>query len=256
MKTKSINIIVRDALLDAALPLHYYTRYLHHALRIMDELSMDFDIGNVKMVTLSTTSYQRALLPTDFVDVIDVSAKHGEKLLPMERDRNLNKMYNRDTSGNKITYPSSDNINYDSEFNYNLISGANNLNSRGEMIGRYYGKQRKALLTYDIDTVNSEIVFNNTMTLSEVTLTYITSAVSKSTANVITPYAVDVITKYIQMMAFQAEGGNSKYLISKMQLNKQEFQNAKRVFRARMSSMDLAEIVGSLRRGIHGSVKN
>jgi hypothetical protein len=252
MKTKSLNIIVRDALLDSGLPLHYYTRYLHHALRIMDELSMDYDLGNVKSTVLSVTSYQRALLPTDFIDVVDVSAKHGERLLPMERDRTLNKIYNRDDSGNKIPYPTDENINYDSEFNYNLISGANNLNTRGELIGRFYGKQRKPLLVYDIDTTNSEIVFSNTVSLSEVTLTYITSAVSKSSANVVTPYATDVITKYVQMMAAKAEGGT----LGKFQLSKQEFDNARRVFRARMNSMDYAEIIGLIRKGIHGSLKN
>ena len=252
MKTKSINLIVRDALLDNGLPLHYYTRYLHHALRILDELSMDYDMGNVKSVVLSTTSYQRAVLPNDFVDVVDVSAKHGERLLPMERDRTLNKNYNRDEEGNKIPYPTDTNINYDSEFNYNLISGANNLNTRGELVGRYYGKQRKPLLTYDIDSVNSELVFCNTMSLTEVTLTYITSAVSKSTANLVTPYAVDVITKYIQMMAVKSDGGK----IGLLQYAKMDFDNAKRVFRARMNSMDYAEILGLIRKGIHGSIKN
>jgi hypothetical protein len=252
MKTKSINIIVRDALLDNGLPLHYYTRYLHHALRILDELSMDYDMGNIKSVVLSTTSYQRAILPTDFVDVVDVSAKHGERLLPMERDRTLNKNYNRDEAGNKIPYPTDTNINYDSEFNYNLISGANNLNTRGELVGRYYGKQRKPLLTFDIDTTNSELVFCNTMSLTEVTLTYITSSVSKSTANTVTPYAVDVITKYIKMMAAAADGAK----IGIFQLAKQDFDNAKRVFRARMNSMDYAEIIGLIRKGIHGSIKN
>ena len=252
MKTKSINIIVRDALLDNGLPLHYYTRYLHHALRILDELSMDYDMGNIKSVVLSTTSYQRAILPTDFVDVVDVSAKHGERLLPMERDRTLNKNYNRDEAGNKIPYPTDTNINYDSEFNYNLISGANNMNTRGELVGRYYGKQRKPLLTFDIDTTNSELVFCNTMSLTEVTLTYITSSVSKSTANTVTPYAVDVITKYIKMMAAAADGAK----IGIFQLAKQDFENAKRVFRARMNSMDYAEILGLIRKGIHGSIKN
>jgi hypothetical protein len=252
MKTKSINLIVRDALLDNGLPLHYYTRYLHHALRILDELSMDYDMGNVKSVVLSTTSYQRAILPNDFVDVVDVAAKHGERLLPMERDRTLNKNYNRDDAGNKIPYPTDSNINYDSEFNYNMISGANNLNTRGELVGRYYGKQRKPLLTYDIDSINSELVFCNTMSLTEVTLTYITSAVSKSTANLVTPYAVDVITKYIQMMATKADNGK----IGLLQFAKMDFDNSKRIFRARMNSMDYAEVLGLIRKGIHGSIKN
>ena len=252
MKTKSLNIIVRDALLDSGLPLHYYTRYLHHGLRVLDELSLDFNMGNIKTATLSVTSYQRAVLPADYVDLIDVSAKYGERLLPMERERNLNKKYNYDTQGNKIPYPASTSINYDAEVNYNLISGSNNINTRGELVGRYYGRMRSAKLTYDIDETNQEIVFSNEMILTEVTLTYITSAVSKSAANVVNPYATDVITKYIMMMAAKAEGAT----LGKFQLAKQEYDNARRVFRARLNSMDYAELLGATRRGIIGSLKN
>lgn len=252
MKTKSLNIIVRDALLDNGLPLHYYTRYLHHGLRILDELSLDFNMSNIKTVPLSVTSYQRAVLPTDFIDFIDVSAKYGERLLPMERERNLNKLYNRDDSGNKIPYPTSTSINYDEEINYSLISGSNNLNTRGELVGRYYGRRRSAKLTFDIDQINNELVFSNEMALTEVTLTYMTSAVSMSSANVVNPYAVDVITKYISMMATKAEGST----LGKYQLAKQDYDNARRIFRARINAMDYADLLGVTRRGIHGTIKN
>ena len=252
MKTKSLNVIVRDALLDSGLPLHYYTRYLHHGLRILDELSLDFNMSNIKTVALAVTSYQRAVLPTDYIDFIDVSAKYGERLLPMERERNLSKRYNYDSSGNKTTYPTATSINYDEEINYSLISGSNNLNTRGELVGRYYGRKRSAKLTFDIDETNQELVFSNEMGLTEVTLTYMTSAVSKSSANVVNPYATDVITKYIFMMAAKAEGTT----LGKFQLAKQDYDNARRVFRARLNAMDYSEILGSIRRGIHGSIKN
>lgn len=252
MKTKSLNIIVRDALLDSGLPLHYYTRYLHHGLRILDELSLDFNMGNIKTVALSVTSYQRAVLPADYVDFIDVSAKYGERLLPLERERNLSKKYNYDTQGNKIPFPTATSINYDEEINYSLISGSNNLNTRGELVGRYYGRKRSAKLTFDIDEVNQEIVFSNEMGLTEVTLIYMTSAVSKSAANVVNPYATDVITKYIMMMAARAEGAT----LGKYQLAKQDYDNARRVFRARLNAMDYADLLGVTRRGIHGTIKN
>lgn len=252
MKTKSLNIIVRDALLDNGLPLHYYTRYLHHGLRILDELSLDFNMGNIKVIPLSVTSYQRAILPADYLDFIDVSAKYGERVLPMERERNLSKVYNRDDSGNKIPYPTATSINYDEEINYSLISGSNNLNTRGELVGRYYGRRRSAKLTFDIDEINQEIVFSNEMALTEVTLTYMTSAVSTSSANVVNPYATDVITKYIVMMAAKAEGST----LGKYQLARQDYENARRVFRARINAMDYADILGVTRRGIHGTIKN
>lgn len=252
MKTKALNIIVREALLDKGLPMHYYTRYLHHGLRIVDELANDFNMGNIKMVELDVTSYNRAILPADYVDFIDVSAKNGERVLPMERERTLNKMYNYDTEGNKIAYPSNLSVNYDAEINYNLISGSNNMNTRGELVGRYYGRKRSPKFTFDIDETNQEIVFSNDMILSKVTLVYMTTGVSRSSANVVTPYATDVIIKYMDYKAIKAEGGS----VGATQLAEQEFYNARRVFRSRMNATDYASILGQIRNGIYGSLKN
>jgi hypothetical protein len=83
-------------------------------------------------------------------------------------------------------------------------------------------------------------------------LTYITSAVSRSTANVVTPYATDVVSKYIVMMAAKAE----KARLGEYQLAQQDYQNARRIFRARMNAMDFAEMIAIIRNGIHGALKN
>lgn len=252
MKTKTIDNIVRDALLDNGLPLHYYSRYLHHGLRILDELSLDFDIGNVKSVELDVTSYNRAVLPADYVDYIDVSAKNGERLLPLERDRALNKRYNYDAQGNKIAYPDATPIGVYEEISTLLLSGGRTINFRGEQTGRLYGRTRKPALVFDIDTTNQEIVFGNGITLTKVTLTYMTTGVSKTSANAVTPYATDVVTKYIKLMATKAEGGR----LGDIQLSEIDYKNALRKFRARMHSMDTTEILGAIRTGIHGTIKN
>jgi hypothetical protein len=213
---------------------------------------MDFNLGNIKIIEIDVTDYQRAILPADYVDFIDVSAKHGERVLPMERELNLNKKYNYNDAGEKIPYESSISVEYDAEINYNLISGSNNMNTRGELVGRYYGRKRMPKFTFDIDEANQEIVFGNGMILTKVTLTYMTSEVSRSSANVVTPYATDVITKYIQMMAYKAESAK----IGLYQLAKQDYENARRIFRARMNAMDYATIIGYIRNGIFGSLKN
>lgn len=252
MKTKSLNLIVRDALLSRKLPLHYYSRFLHHALVALDELSLDFDLGtNIKTVELDVTSYKRAVLPADFVDVVDVSAKNGDKLLPLERSRNLNKQYNRDESGNKIPFPSTQD---NSELNslVAITSNTINANSTGELNGRFFGARRQANLVYDVDTTNQELVFGTDMDLTKVTLTYVTTGVSRSSANLVTPYANDVITKYIFMM----EALNSNQRIGIYQIAKNDYNVARKNLRARLNAMDSAEIIGALRRGIHGGLKN
>lgn len=252
MKTKSIDVIVREALLDDRLTIHYYTRYLHHALRIMDELSLHFPIGSVKTIELDLTSYNRAILPADFVDVINVDAKNGERIIPLERDRQLNKQYNYDSSGNKIPYPSAAPFGIYEELSNILVSGGRTINFRGEQTGRLYGRTRKPALVYDIDTLNQELVFGNGIELTKVTLTYMTTAVSMSTNNLVTPYATDVIIKYIKFMARKAENGRLGSIASA----ESEYHNALRKFKSVMYSIDFAEIIGSIRNGYHNTIKN
>jgi hypothetical protein len=252
MKTKSIDVLVRDALMDDRLTLHYYTRYLHHALRIMDELSLHFDLGNIKSTELELTSYKRVPLPADFIDVVNVDAKNGERSIPLERDRLLNKRYNFDDSGNKIPYPAETPLGVYEEYSASLLSMGKTINFRGEQTGRLYGRIRKPAMVYDIDTLNQELVFGNDMPLTKVTLIYITNAVSMSNANVVTPYATDVITKYIKWMARKAENGRLGSIASA----ENEYQNALRKFKSTMYSIDYAEILGSIRSGYHATIKN
>ena len=44
--------------------------------------------------------------------------------------------------------------------------------------------------------------------------------------------------------------------LGKYQLAKQEYDNARRIFRSRMNATDFAEVLGSIRNGIVGSLKN
>lgn len=253
MKTKTIDTIVRESLLDKGLPLHFYTRHLHHALRIYDELALDFPMGNVKTIELSITSYNRAVLPSDYIDFVSVNAKNGERLVGLERVRNLNKQYNYDDSGNKIPYPTATPIGIYEEMSTLLLSGGRTVNFRGEQTGRLYGRTRKPQLIFDIDEVNQEIVFGNMIEgLTKVTLIYITSGASTSIANTVTPYATDVIIKYIDWMALKAMGGR----LGDIQLAEQAYHNAKRILRSRLHGMDRAEILGAIRNGIHGTIKN
>lgn len=252
MKNKSIDNIVRDSLLDKGLPLHFYTRHLHHALRVYDELSLDFNLGNVKSVELDITSYNRATLPADYVDYVVVGAKNGERVVALERDRLLNKSYNYDDNGNKVAYPSATPIGVYEEMSTLLISGGRTINFRGEQTGRLYGRTRKPSLVFDIDEKNQEIVFGNGISVTKVTLIYITTGVSRSSANIVTPYATDVIMKYIQWMSLKAEGAR----LGDIQLAEQAYNNAYRKFRARMHSVDFTELLGSIRNGIHGTIKN
>lgn len=267
MKTVTLNHIVRNTLMDMQFPLHYYVRFLHYGIQCLEELNYDFPLGdtgsvsanytgatasNVKSIELDVTSYMRAILPGDCVDIVDVSAKYGEHVLPLRLDPSLNLVQKYDAQGNKVAYADQDNITYDLDLVYTTTSHFGHVNEYGEHVGRAYGIVGQQSQSYNVDREAGELVFNNAMEVNKVTLTYITDGVSTTEANVVHPYAQDVIKKYIMYQKHY----HTNTSFNKVGLAKQDFVNAKRKLRARLNSLSYADIIASLRTGIHGSIKN
>lgn len=267
MKTVTLNHIVRNTLMDMQYPLHYYTRFLHYGIQCLEELNYDFPLGdsgsitsgsesatasNVKSVELDVTTYMRAILPADCVDVVDVSGKYGEHILPLRKDQSLNLIQNYDDAGNKIAHSDQNNINYDLDLIYNTTTNFGHVNEQGEHIGRGYGISSEQSQSYNIDSHAGEIVFNNSLTVNKVVLTYISDGITTSEANVVHPYAQDVIKKYI----IYQKHYHTNASFNKVGISKQDFHNAKRKLRARLNALTYADIVSTLRTGIHGSIKN
>lgn len=253
--------------MDMQYPLHYYTRFLHYGIQCLEELNYDFPLGatgnvssgytgatasNIKSVELDVTSYMRAILPGDCVDIVDVSAKYGEHTLPLRLDQSINLIQNYDGSGNKIPYADQDNITYDLDLVYTTTSHFGHVNEYGEHVGRAYGIAGQQAQSYNIDANAGELVFNNALEVNKITITYVTNGISVSEANVVHPYAQDVIKKYI---IFQKHY-HTNTSFNKVGLAKQDFVNAKRRLRARLNALSYADIIAALRQGIHGSIKN
>lgn len=267
MKTVTLNHIVRNTLMDMQYPLHYYVRFLHYGIQCLEELNYDFPLGttgsvasnaqgatasNVKSVELDVTSYMRAILPGDCVDIVDVSAKYGEHILPLRLDPSINLIQKFDESGNKVAYDDQDNITYDLDLVYTTTSHFGHVNEYGEHVGRAYGIVGQQAQSYNIDTNNGELVFNNALEVNKIVITYITDGVSTTEANVVHPYAQDVIKKYI----IYQKHYHTNTSFNKVGLAKNDYVNAKRRLRARLNALTYADIIASLRTGIHGSIKN
>tara|TARA_Y100000361_G_C11142038_1_gene335698 strand:+ start:834 stop:1592 length:759 start_codon:yes stop_codon:yes gene_type:complete len=252
MKTRTLDHIVRNTLLDLQLPLHYYVRFLHYGIRCLEELNYDIPI-NVKITKLDVTSYQRAILPSDFVDVVDVSAKYGEHLLQLSLDPELNTNYNyEEGTTTKIKHPDPAPVSFDNELIYSTVNNFGQYNETGENIGRHYGLAADQKQSYTIDKINGELVFDNALSVSEVTVTYVSDGITTSSANTVTPYAEDTINKYIKYQ----RSLNSNASANKIGLLKQEFVLAKKKLKSRLNALSFADILRSIRRGIHGSIKN
>lgn len=252
MKTRTLDHIVRNTLLDLQLPLHYYVRFLHYGIRCLEELNYDIPI-NVKITKLDITSYQRAILPSDFVDVVDVSVKYGEHLLQLSLDPELNTNYNyEEGTTTKIKHPDPSPVSFDNELIYSTVNNFGQYNEVGENIGRHFGLAADQKQSYTIDKINGELVFDNAVSVSEVTVTYVSDGITTSSANTVTPYAEDTINKYIKYQ----RSLNSNAAANKIGLLKQEFVLAKKKLKSRLNALSFADILRSIRRGIHGSIKN
>ena len=88
--------------------------------------------------------------------------------------------------------------------------------------------------------------------MSEVTVTYVSDGVTTSAANTTTPYAEDTINKYIRYQ----RSLNSSAAQNKISLLRQEFILAKKKLKSRLNALSYSDILRSIRRGIHGSIKN
>tara|TARA_Y100001937_G_scaffold14500_2_gene19567 strand:- start:964 stop:1767 length:804 start_codon:yes stop_codon:yes gene_type:complete len=267
MKTITLDHIVRNTLMDMQYPMHYYVRFLHYGIQCLEEINYDIPLGstgavganstdatssNVKSVELDVTSYKRAIIPSDCVDVVEVMAKYGEHLLPLRKDPQLNLIQNVDAQGTKIAHPDATLGDSDLEFLYAHTSHYGAVNEFGEHVGRQYGLSTGQSQSYNVDIHQGEIVFNNNVDVTKVTLVYITNGVTVSNANVVHPYAQDTIKKYIIYQKFY----HTNSAFNKVGLAKQDFINAKRKLKSRLNALTYADIIASFRQGIHGSIKN
>lgn len=252
MQTRTIDSIVRGCLHDLGLSLHFYLKLLGYALRELEELALTYPIvTNIKTVELDVTDYQRATLPEDYIEYTDVYLKNAERTASLARDKKLNLEYNLDSEGNKIKYPSSAFVTV--VVNDQGDDSLAELATSGSHAGGYYGLSSGGGLTFNVDTVNNELVFSNLMTESKVWLMYQTSGVSTTSANTVHPYCVDVIEKAIHL---KREKYGKKIEKSNSRTADRDYKVSKRKFRARLLGMSAADFLRIMRQGVHQSIKN
>lgn len=267
MKTVTLDTVVRQTLLKLGLPMHYYFRFLHYGIRCIEELNYDIPLGktgainvnstqatasNIRVVSFDVTNYKRVILPQDCVDVVEVSCVVGQQLFPLVKDETLTVIQSYDGSGNKIETPSATPANYDIGWAYTSESNAGGYNQFGEYLGRAFAIQPKNTQTYNIDTHASEVVLNNKVSAETVVVTYITSGVTVSSENVVHPYMVDSVEKYIIYQKYE----NSRMNKDMIAVTRQNYFTARRNLRARMLGFTRADLLATLRSGYYFGVKN
>lgn len=267
MKSITLNNIVRETLMDMQYPLHYYVRFMHYGIHCLEELSYDLPFGesgsiaagstaatvsNIRYIELDVTTYMRAILPSDCVDVVEVHARYGEHVLPLRKDKSLNLIQNYDSSNNKIQYTDQNKGLDAADLLGTTTSAQGRVNQYGEHIGRVFGHVDRQDQSYNIDENAGELVFNNALNVNKVVVAYITNGVKTSQANVVHPYAKDTIKKYI----IYQKHLHTNNAFNKTGAFKREYSLAKKKLKSRLYGMSYSDILAVLRQGLHSAPKN
>ena len=237
MQTKTINELVRDLLLDKELPLHYYVPFLNRAVTCLNYLSFDFNMGpNVKEVLLPVKSYDRVDIPAGAINVISVHGLLGDKVLPFSINSKITRVYNLDGS-EKVPYPEGQTNLIDIDYKKSSVPKTETYAEERVQVFDISDKTDK--YSYNIDLENGEIILDQRHGLSNVYVRYLSSVVSKTSANLIHPFLEPVIVAYIDHKTAQVDGSPQ----SKVALLKQQLGVEKRNLKARMNPLSETELL-------------
>ena len=251
MQPKTLDSLVREAIQEEGLTIHYYVDFLLHASQEAQRLSAHHKMS-AKQVELTINDYNRVKIPDEAMSLISVSIRSGERLLPVPYDKNLNKLYNTDDQGNKIPFPdpseeADDNfvvVNYLDDYFYDYHRyGA----------GGFFGLEAPQDNYFNVDYENKEIVFSNDFTKDSVVLTYAVDVITCTTCTLIRFEFWDVIRSYMVKMFHKKNKLSTIY-------EKQDSDNDYKMRKAQMRTMiypvGRADFISSIRRGIHGGIKS
>lgn len=240
MQTKTVNTIVREALLKKEYSLHSYLPFLHHALMCLDELALKVNLGeNIKHSKLTINSYNRAVLSGSVAQVIKVYGLYGDREKEFMYNPNLTLNYN--LSGNdKIAFEEDKSTmpGYDKGTSSSIVS-----QTASSQLPTIFYPDNNVKFEYNIDKVNSELVLGLGHGCSEVYITYLTNSVSKTSANLVDINVVPVIHSYISFAIAENDGSPQ----SKVAILKDDYINKKRMLPGMLSPLNYSQIFQILR---------
>jgi len=251
MQLLTLDIICRRWLLDRSLPIHFYAEALYHSSTAVRELSKDtLKIVNTKNIPVDETG--SAVLPDDFSSDVACCLAAGEFLQQIPHKSNINPLRVHDTTTGQFTVqPDADNT----EVNNALLFGSNgafwfwNVDSLGEFTGRYFGANGGTGRGYKVIKEQRRIQLTGDFAGGNVILQYISNGQGVDNASQIDWQAFRAITTYID---WQRSPGAT----NKDSAEGRTYYNEKRLLRANLSDLTIADILNTLRKAYTASIKN
>lgn len=228
MKTEKIDNIVKEFLLARELTLHYYVPSLLNALVCLRELSFDINLGkNIKELELVPNQYNRITIPADCVEVIGVFGMVGGERRLFRYNENISLLTDN------VAYKAGDTTLPD----YIENNGSAMLSMTGTYeIPTQYAISPVDKYCYNVDKTRDQIVLGVEHGLSKVYLRYETSYVDLTSANLVHPYVIPVVSAYLDYV-FEKGQGSMNRLVD----NRQFFYNQKRLLKSRLNPMTIVD---------------
>lgn len=246
MKLATIDEIVRRALLENGIPIHYYGEYLYHGATCLRELNFD-TLQIINTVNLPVNSYGAADLPDDFSDDLSVSSNVGNALKALPKQNWLNPIRIHDTvNGNFVPYSDTDNNTfYSTPYAYNYYW---NVDSYGSFTGRAFGANGGTESGYKIIKQRRQIQMTEDFNGGDIVLQYISNGQS-----------VDNATQ-IDYMAFQTIRSYQEWKVSPNRNNERSseamaFYNQKRRLKTLLDPLTKADVMNIFHRGYTATAK-
>lgn len=248
MKYTTLDKIIRRNLLAKRLPLHYYVEFMVHASTCLRELTFD-TLRVVNTVELTLSDSFAVDLPCDFVDWTKVGVKMGQYVQPITQRDTIDRLPAYNSQGQVTTYSDPDTVNLDFPF-WPGFWMFQNIDDLGENLGRLYGFNVGAATdAFKVLRERRQIQFTETMNTDTIVLEYISDGQTSDNATQIDPYAQSAIEAFINWKRSQnADIDRSP--------EARTFYNQRRVLRARMSQVTIADIRQILYSNYRASIKN
>lgn len=131
----TLDSIVRSALIQKNLSMHFYVRFMSWAIDAMRDIELDA-IGGIKSVTLKIDNLAQVKIPSNFVDWVRVGQLNGQYVVNMGVTNRFSRQLKLE-NGVITPYgkpPNSTNL---SDFNYPFWDTW--YNEHGEALGQVYG---------------------------------------------------------------------------------------------------------------------
>lgn len=246
MQTETLDICVRNYLLNKQYPLHYYLPVLHRAITGVNEIAKDVNLGlNVKTVE-KTISIDRTTYPDDCRSIIRVFGLVGGE----EKDFGYNPWITtvkKMDGATHVVYTDTDTTLTDSE------TERNNIVKEGTMSGEFpamnYINYVKHKYEYNIDFSTKEVILKPNSEVTKIHIRYMTSVATLSNTTNIPNIMETAVHAYIEWQ-FAKNSGASKSRIADINTTetlKEEYYTAKRNLRSALNPMNVSDYLQILK---------